>query len=169
MWHTEEETQRLLSLMTPLNAAKVRSAQSFPGRSVGFVYKRTRQGSQKAEIRFDGVAGCLRTHYGGSSRQTVVIVEGERVRSRLLAPREAARLMGIPETFVLPNRYNDAYRAMGDGVAVPVVSWLGEHLLTPLARRALPEQRLDSNTHSNILEFRRSAESLASQWAVAKA
>jgi hypothetical protein len=40
--------------------------------------------------------------------------------------------MGAPDNFKLPGNYNDAYRAMGDGVSVPVVAWLGEHLLTPL-------------------------------------
>ena len=40
--------------------------------------------------------------------------------------------MGAPDNFKLPDNYNDAYRAMGDGVSVPVVSWLAEHLLAPL-------------------------------------
>lgn len=43
-------------------------------------------------------------------------------------------MMGVPDSFWLPENYNDAYRAMGDGVAVPVVRWLGQHLLTPLAK-----------------------------------
>lgn len=30
-------------------------------------------------------------------RQTILVVHGESVRSRLLSPREAARLMGLPE------------------------------------------------------------------------
>ena len=30
-------------------------------------------------------------------------------QSRLLSPREAARLMGLPEEYVLPNNYNEAY------------------------------------------------------------
>ncbi|HEU0116043.1 MAG TPA: DNA cytosine methyltransferase, partial [Thermomicrobiales bacterium] len=74
-WHAPAETARLLSLMTPLNAAKVNALRAKPGRHVGFLYKRTRQGRQRAEARFDGRAGCLRTATGGSSRQTVLIVE----------------------------------------------------------------------------------------------
>ena len=38
-----------------------------------------------------------------------MIVEGKKVRSRLLSLREAARLMGLPEEYVLPNNYNEAY------------------------------------------------------------
>jgi DNA (cytosine-5)-methyltransferase 1 len=69
------------------------------------------------------------------SRQTIVIVEGDRVRSRLLSPREAARLMGLPDDHQLPANYNDAYGLMGDGVALPAVRFLAEHILGPLAAR----------------------------------
>lgn len=132
-WHASEETERLLAMMTPVNLAKVEVVKALPGRHVGFLYKRTRNGQQRAEVRFDGIAGCLRTSTGGSSRQTVLIVEGERIRSRLLSVREAARLMGLPDTFKLPARYNEAYHAMGDGVATAVVAWISEHLLSPIA------------------------------------
>jgi len=133
-WHTAEETEHILSLMSESHLAKINAARQLRGRHIGFLYRRIRQGVQRAEVRFDGVAGCLRTPQGGSSRQTILIVENGQVRTRLLTPREAARLMGVPDTFVLPPRYSDAYRAMGDGVAVPVVKWLSRHLLAPLAR-----------------------------------
>jgi DNA (cytosine-5)-methyltransferase 1 len=136
-WHAPAETARLLSLMTPLNAAKVNALRAKPGRHVGFLYKRTRQGRQRAEARFDGRAGCLRTATGGSSRQTVLIVEDGALRTRLLSPREAARLMGLADGFALPPGYNDAYHAMGDGVVVPVVRWLADWLLTPIAAALL--------------------------------
>jgi DNA (cytosine-5)-methyltransferase 1 len=136
-WHTAFETKRLLSMMTPINRAKVRAAKLMGRRIVGTVYRRTRPNAlgervQRAEVRFDDIAGCLRTPSGGSSRQTVLIVDGERVSSRLLSPREAARLMGIPDWYVLPRRYNDAYHLAGDGVAVPVVKHLSSNLLEPL-------------------------------------
>jgi DNA (cytosine-5)-methyltransferase 1 len=85
------------------------------------------------EIRFDGLAGCLRTPEGGSSRQTLVVVNNGQISTRLLTVREAARLMGAPDSFKLPGSYNDGYRAMGDAVAVPVTRWLARHLLAPLA------------------------------------
>ncbi len=136
-WHTQAETQRLLSLMSPINLAKVEAAKSSCRRMIGGVYRRTREDAeggkvQRAEIRFDDVAGCLRTPAGGSSRQTIMIVEGEKVRSRLLSPREAARLMGLSDDYVLPKNYNEAYHLAGDGVVVPVVGFLAEHLLEPL-------------------------------------
>jgi len=135
-WHTAFETKELLSMMTPVNAAKVRAAKKTKTKQVGAIYKRTRVDEygvkrQRAEVRFDDVAGCLRTPAGGSSRQIILVVEGQKVRSRLLSPREAARLMGIPDSYSLPARYNDAYHLAGDGVAVPVVSWLTRNVVEP--------------------------------------
>ena len=120
-WHTPAETERLLAMMTPGNLAKVEAAKRAGKRMVGGLYRRMRaergrEKVQRAEVRFDDVAGCLRMPTGGSSRQTVVIVEGASVRSRLLSPREAARLMGLPDDYVLPENYNDAYGLMADGV-----------------------------------------------------
>jgi DNA (cytosine-5)-methyltransferase 1 len=136
-WHTTAETLRLLSLMSPLHLHKVKQAQLQGRRIVGAIYKRTRvdkggQRVQRAEVRFDDVAGCLRTPRGGSSRQSVLVVDGGQLRSRLISPREAARLMGLPETYLLPKKYNDAYHLAGDGVVVPVVRFLAEHLLEPI-------------------------------------
>ena len=136
-WHTAAETAKLLRMMSPLNRAKVKAAKQARQRIVGAVYKRTRKGAdgkkvQRAEVRFDEVAGCLRTPAGGSSRQSIVVIEGERVRSRLLSPREAARLMGLPDSYKLSMNYNDAYHLAGDGVVVPVVRYLAKHLLEPL-------------------------------------
>ena len=135
-WHSAAETQRLLSMMTPANLEKVKQAKKARQRMIGALYKRTRVGKdgikrQRAEVRFDDTAGCLRTPAGGSSRQIILVVEGNRIRSRLLSPREAARLMGLPEHYVLPDRYNDAYHLAGDGVAVPVVSWIARHVIEP--------------------------------------
>lgn len=138
-WHTAAETCRLLSMMSPLNQKKVEQAMRMRKRMVGAIYRRTRRDeegnrTQRAEIRFDDLAGCLRTPVGGSSRQSIMIVEGDQVRSRLLAPREAARLMGLPETYKLPENYNEAYHLTGDGVVVPVVRFLASRILEPLLR-----------------------------------
>ena len=141
LWHSSEQTNRLLSLMDPRHMERISKAQRLGKRVVGTLYRRTRPDPasgakrQRAEVRFDGIAGCLRTPAGGSSRQVVVVVEGRKVRTRLLSARETARLMGVPDEYPLPPRYNEAYHLFGDGVAVPVVSWLSKHLLQPLLRQ----------------------------------
>lgn len=132
VWNTEHDTQKLLQMMTPVNRQKVIQAQESGRLKVGTIYRRTREGVQRAEVRFDGIAGCLRTPGGGSSRQTIIIVDGNNIRSRLLSPREAARLMGLKDSYVLPERYNDAYHLAGDGVAVPVVAHIRKHIITPV-------------------------------------
>jgi len=95
-------------------------------------YKRTRASVQVLELRFDGIAGCLRTPKGGSSRQFLVLKKDGRFVTRLLTVRETARLMGAPESYQLPGSYNDGYKAMGDAVAAPCASYLAKNLLAPL-------------------------------------
>jgi DNA (cytosine-5)-methyltransferase 1 len=135
------DTEYLLSLMTPRHRAKVADAQRLSQQSgtrvVGTMFRRTRtapdgQKHQRAEIRFDEVSGCLRTPSGGSSRQILLVVEGASIRSRLLSPREAARLMGLPDSYKLPNRANAALHLAGDGVAAPVVRHIAAHILEPI-------------------------------------
>ncbi len=151
-WHSHEQTEHIQSLMSPLHRQKLRKALLLERRIVGTVYRRMRPDEngtkvQRAEIRFDQVSGCLRTPVGGSSRQTIVVVEGGKVRSRLLSPREAARLMGVPDDYPLPTKYNEAYHLFGDGLAVPVVSWLNLHLLLPLASSSLVSDNLAAGCH----------------------
>jgi DNA (cytosine-5)-methyltransferase 1 len=136
-WHTSSQTKALLKLMSPINLAKVEAAKKMGRPIVGTIYKRTRRlktgdKAQRAEVRFDNIAGCLRTPGGGSSRQSILFVRGDEVRSRLLSSREAARLMGLPDRYILPQNYNDAYHLMGDGVAVPVVRHIAQHIIEPI-------------------------------------
>jgi DNA (cytosine-5)-methyltransferase 1 len=135
-WHTHAETAHLLNMMSTVNRAKVEQAKRAGRRMVGTIYKRTRFDEngfkvQRAEIRFDDIAGCLRTPAGGSSRQLILVVDGNRVKSRLISTRETARLMGLPDNYKLPDKYNEAYHLTGDGVVVPVVRHLAKHIFEP--------------------------------------
>lgn len=143
-WHSAEETKKLLGMMSVHNLEKVEKAKKMGCRVVGTIYKRTRRDEngiklQRAEVRFDNVAGCLRTPAGGSSRQLILVIEGKSVRSRLISARETARLMGLPEKYKLPNNYNEAYHLTGDGVVVPVVRHLSTHILERILENDLFE------------------------------
>jgi DNA (cytosine-5)-methyltransferase 1 len=129
----EPEKQERLLTMVPEKHREKMTATTKNGRAVFPGYKRIRHGQQVLELRFDGVAGCLRTPEGGSSRQFLVIKDNGSFRTRLLTVREAAALMGAPKNYKLPGTYNDGYKAMGDAVAVPVTRYLAEKLLFPLA------------------------------------
>lgn len=127
-----EKQARLMEMIPKKHSEKMLSASNnsksvFPG------YKRIRHGRQVLELRFDGVAGCLRTPEGGSSRQLIVIKESDSFKTRLITVREAAALMGAPKNYKLPGTYNDGYKAMGDAVAVPVSKYLADKLLSPVA------------------------------------
>jgi DNA (cytosine-5)-methyltransferase 1 len=144
-WHPAERTARWLELMAPLHRARLAARAARAERSVGAVFRRMRSEAgrrvQRAEVRFDGVAGCLRTPRGGSSRQVIAVVEDGGVRTRLLTPREAARLMGLPDDYRLPAVATTALQVAGDGVSVPVVRWLAQELLEPLLRGAAQPSR----------------------------
>lgn len=143
-WHPNDKTQHLLSLMDENNRAKVVEVMKTGKPTIGTVYKRMRpikgaKNVQRAEVRFDGVAGCLRVPIGGSSKQTLLFVHGLEVKSRTLSPRESARLMGLDDNYVLPSNDRQAYHLTGDGVAVPVVSYLRDFIFEPLLKAGLSE------------------------------
>lgn len=104
-------------------------------------YRRTRHGEQQLELRFDGIAGCLRTPEGGSSKQYLVVKKNGEVHARLLTVRETARLMGAPDSFLLPGSANDGYKAMGDAVAMPVARFIGERFLTKIAEAVYHDEQ----------------------------
>ncbi|GHS96454.1 DNA (cytosine-5-)-methyltransferase [Synergistales bacterium] len=124
-----------LRLISHRHKEKLDSMES----AVATGYRRTRGGKQCLELRFDGVAGCLRTPEGGSSKQFLIVKRNGELHARLLAPRETARLMGAPDSFVLPDTYNDGYKAMGDAVVLPVATFIGKTFLTKLAEAAYGE------------------------------
>ncbi|MBX3077972.1 MAG: DNA (cytosine-5-)-methyltransferase [Cryobacterium sp.] len=51
----------------------------------------------------------------------ILIKQGSKLRPRRLTPREAARLMGYPDDFVIPVSDAQAYRQFGNSVVVPVM------------------------------------------------
>lgn len=137
LWHSADETQRLISMMAPANLARLEKAQESGETTIGSLYLRMRKekgvNRQRAEITFSTVLGCLRTPKGGASRPRIIAVNGNQVKTRLLSVKEAAALMGLPDDFILPEAYQSAFKVIGDGLAVPSVSFLAERILEPLA------------------------------------
>ena len=134
-WLDAAETTRLLDLCAPLHRARIAAAT---GPGAGFLRVRMENGQkrQRLEVRFDGLAGCLRTPAGGSSRQFVVAPGPDGPRIRRLTAREAARLMGVGEDYRLPASESAGLKLMGDAVAVPVVRALADQLLAPALQGA---------------------------------
>lgn len=134
-WFGETDVGKLLDLLAPLHRDRLEMARLSGERRVATGFRRVRteagQKVQRLELRFDGLAGCLRTPSGGSSRQYVLVCDGGEVRARRLTGREAARLMGLADSYVLPPSEMAALKLAGDAVAVPVVRALTEALLRP--------------------------------------
>jgi DNA (cytosine-5)-methyltransferase 1 len=126
-WRSVRETERLLAALSPASRRDAALARASGERAIGALFRRTRPDSAsgvrvEAEARFDGLAGCLRTPGGGSSRQFLIVIDGGKTPTPL---------MGLPEAYVAPA--TDAFHLIGDGVAAPVAQFLSERLLLPLA------------------------------------
>ena len=105
--------------------------------SYGTVFRRMREREGRrqstAELRSDGIAGCLRTPKGGSARQIFLRAGYGRFDARLLNARECARLMGADDYSILPELpLNRALFGFGDAVCVPVIEWIAENYLNPV-------------------------------------
>lgn len=133
-WHSASKTQALLTIMSQRHRQQVEAASASQRPTVAAVYRRTRKDGQRAEIRLDGLSGCIRTGSGGSSKQFLLHVEGGAIRSRHFTARELARLMGVSDSYQLPANYSRAYHLLGDGVIVPAVRWLSDNLLLSLVK-----------------------------------
>lgn len=135
-------TKARLAAMAPRQRRAVKALVASGERHVGAAFRRIRiedgVKQSRIEARFDGIAGCVRTPAGGSSRQIIFDIDRGKIRTRLMTPREAARAMGLGDDYALPARATAALTLIGDGVAPPVVAWLAANVLEPLA---LPAQK----------------------------
>jgi DNA (cytosine-5)-methyltransferase 1 len=68
----------------------------------------------------DSVARTLSARYYKDGSE-VLVSRGPRRRPRRLTPRECARLMGFPDSFVIPVSDTQAYKQFGNSVVVPVM------------------------------------------------
>lgn len=74
----------------------------------------------------DGRAPTCVAHYA-KDRSTRLINDGKSIRS--YSVREYARLQGFPDWFNFAGTDNDAYRQIGNAVAVPMGRWAGKEIL----------------------------------------
>lgn len=130
-WWSEERATYLLNQMSERHRASAEEMIAGKHWSYGTVFRRTRAGKSMAELRTDGVAGCLRTPRGGSGRQILFRAGRGKHRVRLITPREAARLMGAGAFRLNGATLNQALFGFGDAVCVPVIEWLAAHVLRP--------------------------------------
>ena len=85
-WWSDERVAKLKRQVSDRHLAMIRKRLHADARVVATAFRRMRKGRSMAELRFDGLAGCLRTPKGGSAKQIVVIIPsfGERYLSTIL-------------------------------------------------------------------------------------
>lgn len=76
----------------------------------------------------DGIARTLSARYHKDGSEILIPQAGQ--NPRRLTPLEAKRLMGYPDDFPMPVSDTQAYRQMGNSVAVPVVSAVASQMVS---------------------------------------
>jgi len=135
-WWPPHEVERHLAMMAPSHYGMVRDLIEGDRTVYRTFFRRRRNGQQRVEVRRDDIAGCLRTAVGGSGKQFLIEAGTGRVRMRAMTPREYARLQGVADSYDIVTDGTQALTAFGDAVCVPVIAWIGRHVLRPLAERS---------------------------------
>ena len=130
-WWNDARTSYFLKQLSPLHSNAVRALRDKGHYSYGTAYRRMRPSGIRMETRFDGVAGCLRTPRGGSSRQVVVRCGRGTVKVRFMTPREYARLQGVGDSYDVGDSTGAALFGFGDAVCVPAVRWVAKNYVNP--------------------------------------
>jgi len=127
IWWSPVDTAKLVSQMSAKHLAAVEALRPLSKLSHATVYRRVRSTGCMAEVRLDGLAGCLRTPRGGSSRQFVLEVGRGDIRARHMTAIEYGRLQGA-DHFRIEVPFNQALFGFGDAVCVPAVEWLASEI-----------------------------------------
>ena len=135
-WWSAERAEYLLNQMSPRHRETAERMIAGSRWSYGAVFRRVRQGKSMAELRTDGMAGCLRTPRGGSGRQILFKAGKGKFFARLFTPRECARLMGADD-YKISAPANQALFGFGDAVCVPVIEWIAEYYLDPVVNELI--------------------------------
>ncbi|MCX6717006.1 MAG: DNA cytosine methyltransferase [Candidatus Taylorbacteria bacterium] len=63
-----------------------------------------------------------------------ILIKQKGKNPRKLTPKEASRLQGFPENFIIPVSDNQAYKQFGNSVAVPVIKALAKQIIRTLEK-----------------------------------
>lgn len=136
-WWDTQRTQAFVDSLSPIQLSRLEELRDAPSVSWRTAYRRTRKGVAVWELRRDGIAGCLRTTGGGSSRQALVQLGKRDMRIRWMTPLEYARLMGAGSYKLRAGTPNQALFGFGDAVVVDVIDWIGRNYIQPVLRPPL--------------------------------
>ncbi|BFO07992.1 DNA cytosine methyltransferase [Serratia rubidaea] len=130
-WWEAKRVDQFVDSMTAVQRERLDYFVSLPEITARTAYRRTRNGKPVWEMRAEDISGCLRTARGGSSKQAVVIMGQGGLKIRWMTGLEYARLMGAGWYSLDNMRDSQIHYGFGDAVAVPVVSWVANHIILP--------------------------------------
>jgi DNA (cytosine-5)-methyltransferase 1 len=87
----------------------------------------------------DSVTRTLSARYYKDGSE-ILVSQGPRKRPRRLTPRECARLMGLPDTFVIPVSDTQAYKQFGNSVVMPVMREVARIMVPRVIELILQEE-----------------------------
>ena len=91
----------------------------------------------------NGISRTLSARYYKDGAE-ILIPQTDR-NPRRLTPRECARIQGYPDKFLIPVSDNQAYRQFGNSVVVPLMKYVGQHLVSELLKHV---KQYSSKRHS---------------------
>jgi DNA (cytosine-5)-methyltransferase 1 len=94
-------------------------------------HRRAGNGFGYGLVDFEGISRTLSARYYKDGSE-ILIPRGAGRNPRRLTPRECARLMGFPESFVIPVSDTQAYKQFGNSVVVPLIADLAHQLIDAL-------------------------------------
>ena len=137
-WWAADKVDKHLGMMSQAHLASVELLAQGNVERYRTFFRRRRADGQRAEVRRDDIAGCLRTAAGGSGKQFLVAAGNGCARMRTLTAREYARLQGVPDRYpIASGSERQALDAFGDAVCVPAVSWIAREVLGRVAPAGL--------------------------------
>ena len=139
-WWGDSDVRRHSEMMSDLHRRRVEEIVQSGERWVGTIFRRIREHTQRAEVRFDGLAGCLRTPKGGSAKQIVIAADRGVQRMRRMTPTEYARLQGTPDYPLVGTTIQQLW-GFADAVCVPAIRWIDRYVLTPIYQSAYLRSR----------------------------
>ncbi len=71
-----------------------------------------------------------------------ILIEQKGKNPRKITPREAARLQGFPESFVIPVSNNQAYKQFGNSVCIPVIRAIANQIKVAMEEPRLKTKQL---------------------------
>jgi DNA (cytosine-5)-methyltransferase 1 len=132
-WWNEKRADYFMGQFSEKHEAQAKRMVNGRKYTYATAFRRVRKGKSMAELRTDGIAGCLRTPRGGSGRQILLKAGRGKYQVRLLTARECARLQGVPDSYTIDVPLNQALFGFGDAVCVPAIEWIARNYLTSAA------------------------------------